>query len=540
MKKLALDNSDFEHLRNSDLLYVDKTPYIHHLLEEKGTYYFLSRPRRFGKSLFISTLENYFLGKKELFKDLYIYDKTDWEKHEYPVIRLNFSDIDSDKSKKEFEGAIIDYLDSRYAWRFNLKIETNTNLKNYLNRFILAIHHQTGKKVVMLIDEYDKPITDHIKDLQKIEDNQTVLRKLYDWLKNNPQHLRFVFLTGISKFAKMSVFSALSNVRDISEQEHFNGILGFTRSEIEVNFQEYLIAFAKKQATTVEEILKLLKFWYDGYSWNGEERVFNSYSILYVMHDKKFKNYWYGTGTPKLLIDFITRHSNYRATQKSAKTYENIRVEGEFFMSKELSELEIDHLLYNTGYLTINYKKKVGVLYEYYLNYPNYEVRWSFTSYLLNYFYKVPYNAIKLDANSLRLTLEQGDLEKSKQLIRRFFNNIPYELRKNTDEAYYHSLFQMLMMLIGVKAQSEESGSMGRADVILPFSSKVYIIEFKYAQSGTMKALLNKAIQQITDNQYAAAFEGDNRPILSLGIGFLEKKQKGKIAALEIDCLLKD
>lgn len=201
--------------------------------------------------------------------------------------------------------------------------------------------------------------------------------------------------------------------------------------------------------------------------------------------------------------------------------------------------MNVKHLLYNTGYLTIDKIKPVDIIKEYYLTYPNYEVRWSFTSYLLNYFYKLPYNETKLDANRLRSALQMSDMQQAISLVRRFFSNIPHELRKNTDEAYYHALFQMLMMLVGVRIKSEESGSMGRADIVLRLPKKVYIIEFKYGKSGKMDTLLNKAMQQIEDNQYAAAFEGDSRTILKLAIGFLEKPRKGKVSKLEIDYQLK-
>ena len=537
MKSLALDTSDFKHLRKTDLLYVDKTPYIQRLLDDRGTYYFLARPRRFGKSLFISTLKAYFEGQKELFEGLYIYDKTDWGKNQYPVIRMNFSKIDSDS--KEFEQAIIDYLHRNYGREYQVEQDViKTDIKNYFDELIYQIRQQTGKKVVLLIDEYDKPITDHITDTQKVEENQGILRKMYEWIKNSPEYWRLVFLTGISKFSKVSVFSALSNLRDISERDSFNAILGFTRLEVESNFEAHLLAFAKHYNKSVSEILDALQFWYNGYSWNNQERIFNPYSILYAMYDRKLQNYWYSTGTPKVLIDFITHRPFYQAVEKHAKEYENFRVESEFFRSKELSEVQIEHLLYNTGYLTINGQKLIGMIYEYHLTYPNHEVRWSFTSYLLNYFYKVPYDAIKLDANSLRIALQGGDMNKALGLIRRFFNSIPYELRKNTDEAYYHSLFQMLMMLIGVRIKSEESGSLGRADVVLQFPNKIYIIEFKYAQSGKMETLLKKAIEQIKTNKYAAVFKGDSRPVLCMGVGFLEKKRKRKVSELEIDYLL--
>ena len=542
MKALALSNSNFKRLRKTDMLYVDKTQEIYRMLEDKGTYYFLARPRRFGKSLFISTLEAFFEGKKELFEGLYIYDKIDWKKHgSYPVIRINFSLIKSGGSKEEFEQSIIDYLDNFYAITYGFE-RRYTNIKNYFLSLVAHIYRQTGRELVLLIDEYDKPITDHIADDSKIEDNQEIMRDFYDTVKNLNDYWKIVFITGISKFARVSVFSVLNNLTDLSEHEPFNNILGFNRSEIEYFFADHLQVFAEKEGKTVKELLEYLQFWYNGYSWDGVNRIFSPYSILSALYYQRIASYWYGTGTPKLLVDFIL-HRTYSKDETTlnqhAKTYENLRVESEFFQSKEIDQLNINHLLYNTGYLTINRTEKVNMVKEYFLTFPNYEVRWSFTSYLLHYFYKLPYDTTKLDANRLRAALQIEDMQKMIALIRRFFNNIPHELRKNTDEAFYHALFQMLMMLVGVRIKSEESGSMGRADVVLQLSDKVYIIEFKYGKSGTMKALLNKAMQQIEDNQYTAAFEGDNRSILKLAIGFLEKSRKGKVTELEIDYLLR-
>ncbi|MEZ4883358.1 MAG: AAA family ATPase [Chitinophagales bacterium] len=541
MKALALSNSDFKRLRTTDMLYVDKTQEIQRLLEDKGTYYFLARPRRFGKSLFISTLEAFFEGKKELFEGLYIYDKIDWEKHgNYPVIRLNFSLIKSGGSKAEFEESIIDYLENFYAIPYNFDRRYN-NIKTYFFALVTHIYRQTGKQIILLIDEYDKPITDHIADDKRIEDNQEIMRDFYDTIKNLPGYWRMVFITGISKFARVSVFSVLNNLTDLSEHDPFHAILGFTRSEIEHYFAPHLQAFAEKEGKTVAELLDYLQFWYDGYSWDGIHRIYNPYSVLSALYYQKIEGYWYGSGTPKLLVDFILHRTYHKNTpiNKNAKSYENLRVESEFFKSKELEQLNINHLLYNTGYLTIDKTKSVDIIKEYYLTYPNYEVRWSFTAYLLYYFYKLPYDEVKLDANRLRSALQLGDMPQAISLIRRFFSNIPHELRKNTDEAYYHALFQMLMMLIGVRIKSEESGSMGRADVVLRLPKKIYVIEFKHGKLGTMETLLNKAMQQIEENQYTAAFEGDKRRILKLAVGFLEKPRKGKVSELEIDYSLK-
>ncbi len=545
MKKLALDHSDFPRLRKDNCVYVDKTMHIARILEDKGMYYFLARPRRFGKSLFISTLESFFKGEKELFEGLYIDGKTDWKEHgSYPVIRMNFSQIDNKGTRKEFEYSIIDYLDTHYASLYDIQIKPYTNIKSFLSKLILGIYRQTGKPIVLLIDEYDKPITDHINNLEKASGNRDVLRDMYDWIKNAPSYWKLVFLTGISKFSKMSVFSVLNNIRDISEKEEFNETLGFTTEEIKNNFADYLLAFAQKEDKTVAEIMSYLKFWYNGYSWGGKDKIYNPYSLLYSLNDTSIYNYWYSTGTPKMLVDFITNATEYQNIKKHTSDYENLVRHKDFFNSIDLEDLTIEQLLYQTGYLTIDRVVSKNMLKTYYLNFPNHEVRYSFTANLLHHFYKVSFNTTKLNADQLRTAFQFGDLKLAKKLVRTFFNQIPHELRKNTDEAYYHSLLQMLLMLIGVEIKTEESTPLGRIDGVLRFPNRVYILELKYANKGTMETLLKEAILQINKNKYFEPFEKDSRPVTCLAIGFLEKKRKkGKqelTPELEIDFKLKD
>lgn len=291
MKALALTNSDFPDLRARDLMYVDKTQEVLRILEDGGTYYFLARPRRFGKSLFISTLEAFFQGKKELFEGLFIYDKVDWEKHsDSPVIRLNFSLIKSGGNKTEFEQSIINYLKVEYAIQYNFHFDFD-NIKTYFHALVAHIYRQTGKKIVVLIDEYDKPITDHIADDRKIKDNQEILRDFYDTVKNLPSYWKLVFITGISKFSRVSVFSVLNNLTDLSEHDPFHAILGFTHSEIKQYFAKHLKVFAEKEGKTIDELLGYLQFWYDGYSWDGNHRIYNPYSVLSALYYQKIASY---------------------------------------------------------------------------------------------------------------------------------------------------------------------------------------------------------------------------------------------------------
>ncbi len=539
MRPLPLDQPVFEKVRKGGFLYVDKTREIYRILEDKGTYYFLSRPRRFGKSLLISTLESLFLGKKELFEGLYIYDKIDWKTWgEYPVIRINFSEIYNAAGK--LEESIIDYLNIEYGSIYGLDIKA-TNIKTYVHQLFSTLYRKTGRGVVLLIDEYDKPITDYIGDFPTAFSNRDVLRDFYDAVKNLHRYLHFVFLTGISKYSRMSVFSVLNNLRDLSEKPHFNNILGFTEQEIRENLGTYVSKLSIKEEKTEAEILYALKHWYDGYSWSGEDKIYNPFSIINVCYDLKFSNYWYGTGTPKTLVDYITMHTQYQPIDIKAQLEdeEMQEVTDEFFKSSEIEDLTIKNLLFQTGYLTIKSIRKEGFRSLYTLDYPNHEVKWSFSAYLLHLFSRLPLNYVHPNAIHLRAALRLGDVKQAITLIRSFFERIPHELRKNTDESYYHSLIQILLTLIGIHMESERSAAKGRMDGCLIFSDKIYVIEFKYANQGTMDTLLNRAMSQIKQKNYMGAFTASEKSIFCLAIGFLEKKGKKKeVSELVIDYLL--
>ncbi len=299
MKKLPLSKSSFQRIIEEGYIYVDRTKEMYDLINY-SSYVFLSRPRRFGKSLLISTLEAFFQGKKKLFKGLWIEDKVEWK--EYPVIRIDFGDI-LYKNLDVFEEQM-----SIVVEKYEKLYEISTLSSHYagkIRELILGIYEKTGKEVVILIDEYDAPIARHITDLALATEYQNSLRDFYSILKARNNEIKFVFLTGISKFAKMSIFSVINLMKDVSLLKQFNSIVGFTSEDLRTYFKPYIHQFAQQEGITENELLGNMAHWYNGYSWDGKNKVFNPFSIVNVFKDLKFKNYWFETGTPTILMKLI-------------------------------------------------------------------------------------------------------------------------------------------------------------------------------------------------------------------------------------------
>ena len=356
---------------NSGAIYVDKTQFIVPLLERQASSnFFLSRPRRFGKSLFVSALEQVFLGNKDLFKGLYIYDKIQWDAYNYPVIRLSldrigFTDIGLEKALFEAVQRIADSQDiilksTSYSTRFSELIEN------------LYLKHQ--KKVVILIDEYDKPIINYVEkeDSTQAETNRNILKSFYGILKDNGQYLRFVFITGVSKFSKVSIFSDLNYFSDLTLDTRYATMCGFTEAEVRQYCPQGLIDLAEKENVTVEAIVDKIRFWYNGFSWNAEDFVYNPYSTMRLMDSLQFKNYWFETGTPTFLVKLLNKTYQYQL--------KDIKLNSSIYEWYDLKELDYLSIMLQTGYLT--FKKHLGE--DYYIaSYPNKEVENAFCEMLL-------------------------------------------------------------------------------------------------------------------------------------------------------------
>ncbi|MDR2344610.1 MAG: AAA family ATPase, partial [Planctomycetaceae bacterium] len=306
MKKLPIGIQTFDEIREENYLYVDKTEYIHRIVTT-GKVYFLSRPRRFGKSLTLSTLDALFQGRKELFEGLYVYDKWDWNK-KYPVIRIDWTLIKHDTTE-EIERSL----------SLRLKVIARNNDISLLSEYasdcfgelIEELYRKTGEKVVILIDEYDVPMLDVIgKPSEEIKAMQKALHDIYKVMKGADGYIKFIFLTGISKFSGLSIFSALNNVTDITLDEEYSALCGITQEELENNFSEYLPVMAEKLSKSREELLDDIRQWYNGYSWDGKTFVYNPFSTLLLFRSREFKNYWFDTGTPTFLIDLIKKRND--------------------------------------------------------------------------------------------------------------------------------------------------------------------------------------------------------------------------------------
>ncbi|MGB0930411.1 MAG: AAA family ATPase [Chitinophagales bacterium] len=538
-QKLPTTESGFEAIRQEGLLYVDKTKQMLTLLNT-GRYLFLSRPRRFGKSMLVNTLEALYQGKKHLFEGLYVYDKWEWK--EYPVIRVDFSSMSYNNTKELFEESIA--IRIKRAAQIH-KIGTSSEFyKELLSELILKLHKKIGQKVVVLVDEYDKPVTDFINDPIKAEENRKVLKEFYTSLKAEHNSLEKVFITGVSKLAKVSVFSGMNNVDDLSLMPELNDVVGLTQEDVESYFVDYLEALQQKfNFSSHEDLMKAVKHWYNGYSWDGINKIYNPYSIVHLCNRLEFKNYWYKSGTPTLLIDLIIQRARMedKALKKEPTAYENVKVTEEIFDAAELENLSVEGLLFQTGYLTITGTGYEDLTSYYMLNYPNHEVRWSFAAHIIQKYAKMPRHQIQTGALMMHRALRKFDKAMFLQLLRSYFAVIPYQLRESANEAYFHSLFQMVFTLIGIEMLSERSTIDGRIDGVIEFDDKLYIIEFKFARKGTVENLVKRALKQIKEKGYADAYTAKNKKVYLMGVGFLEKKEKGMAhTKLHIDCRIEE
>jgi hypothetical protein len=503
MKKLPIGISDFKELINENYIYVDKTEYIYNLINQ-GKYYFLSRPRRFGKSLLISTIRYLFEGQKELFKDLYIENKWNWSET-YPIIRISFAkDI---KNKQDLNDKIYQELEKNYL-KYSLKIPTkikdNTDL---FEKLIIKLSETKHKKIVILVDEYDKPILDLIENTKEAEDVRKELKALYSVLKNLDEHIKFVLITGVSKFSKVSLFSGLNQLEDISLNKDFGNICGYTQNELEFYFNDYL------KGLNLDEI----KQWYNGYYFL-QDTLYNPFDILLYLKNREFRSYWYKTGTPTFLIKLI-KQQKYDVTK-----LDNIILRENILEKFDLEEIRIEALMFQTGYLTIKevYQKEYGQ--EYKLGFPNKEVKISFNENILEFTIKeeVRYKLV----DEIITILKKEEIKKLKEKLEILISNISYMYLK--EEASYALAVFVLFYSSGLNVITEDNTSKGRIDLtIIVNNSIVYILEFKVIQNSKEKG---NAIKQILEKEYYKKYLNYEK-IYLIGIEF--DKTKKQIANFE-------
>ena len=512
MKTLPIGIQSFPKLIKENKIYVDKTKYIYELVKT-GNVFFLSRPRRFGKSLLISVFKELFKGNKELFEGLYIYDKWDWSETN-PVIHLDFAEINY-KTSLKLEADLLDLM-SETAKRHNIELTAN-NLISRFSQLIKQLHSITGKHVVILVDEYDKPITDSLSNKDVLSENKRILHDFYQVIKATDEHLKFVFLTGVSKFSGLSIFSAFNSVNDITVDDKYSAICGYTQEELEENFKDYIIKLSKELNLTYEEITASIKDWYDGYSWDGKISVYNPFSTLMLFDKKEFENYWFRTGTPTFLMELIRKHNRPQAFLDA------IELPGRAFESYDPDNLSVVPLLFQTGYLTIKSKKSSIKGIQYALDFPNNEVKESFFQYLLSSYTSYTPDIIPEMFDRTSRQLENLDSAGLQDSITALLANIPYQI-KGDSEAYYHSIFLIWLKTLGFDIQGEISTSSGRIDAVLKQDNYTVITEIKYSAEKEFEEMLEAAFKQIDDKKYYEAYLG--KKIILLAIAFNGKSVK--------------
>ncbi len=476
-KKLPISVQTFSEIIEKNCIYVDKTKEAYELINSYK-YVFLSRPRRFGKSLFLDTLREIFRGSKELFKGLFIYDKYDFEPH--PVIKISWAgDLKSLQGVKRW--ALHELRENQEI--LDIKCSEINDPSICFAELIEKAYKKYGKKVVILIDEYDKPILDNIEkeNLDVSRENREFLRGFYTIIKDSDEYIRFAFLTGVSRFSRVSIFSGLNNLVDISLDPRFAEICGFTHDNLENEFKEYL------ENVDLEEVRK----WYNGYNFLGKKKLYNPYDILlFIDKGYQFDNYWFQTGTPSFLIKML-KDRNYNVLE-----FENLKVGESILNSFDIDDLEVETIMFQSGYLTIKDVKRKGAKNIYTLTYPNLEVKMSFNDYLLNYLVDRPSRKEKIQIDLYDI-LEAGELDKLKNVLTSLYASVPYNYfihnKMYEYESFYAVVLYMYLAGTGIEVRVEDLTNQGRIDLIAIVLDKVCIFELK---------LNGEAIEQIEEKRY--------------------------------------
>ncbi|MGP1431683.1 MAG: ATP-binding protein [Treponema sp.] len=521
-RKLPIGIQSFKDLREKNFLYVDKTAYLSRLVNNSKVY-FLSRPRRFGKSLFLSTLAAYFLGQKELFKDLYI-EQAEEEQAvreqrsawlEYPVLYLDFN-----TGQYELTGALDEtlsyFLDTEEP-RYNLQKSGLSHAKRFTS-LIKAAYQQTGKQVVILVDEYDKPLLQTMGVNEELNDHyRNTLKAFYSVIKTCDQYIRFAFLTGVTKFSKISIFSDLNNLRDISMEEDYAGICGITQTELEETFQPDIQTLATRQTMDYPQALTTLKQWYDGYLFHpAGEGMYNPFSVLSALAKKEISSYWFGTGTPTFLVNFLKEahyyipdlDGNVELNQTGLETYRAVAQDA----------LPI---LFQAGYLTI--KKYISDLRLYQLGFPNDEVRYGFLENLLPAYSDLTLSQSGVWIGRFVQDIRKGNVDEFMERLKSIISSIAYDnfTAENLKlrEQNYQTAVYLVFKLMGQFVQTEVHCATGRADCVVKTADTVYIFEFKLSGNGSAEDALN----QIKEHRYAEQYKADSKKIVLIGSSFDEQ-----------------
>ncbi len=518
VNRYPIGQQNFREIRKDNAYYVDKTVFVEKIARSSSRYYFLARPRRFGKSLFLSTLEYFYKGERELFKGLYI-DSTNWDWEPYPVLRI---DLNTDRyADIGMLDGVLDRLFRNWEETYGVNIKDNGISQRFAS-ILEAAHRKTGKQVVILVDEYDKPLVGNLNEDDKFEHYRKKLASIYSNFKSSAEHIKLVFLTGVSRFSKLSVFSDLNNLNDITFDNEFADVCGITEKELNQYFQEGISDFASKLGVSFEEIKHLLKLNYDGYRFAEEgSDIYNPWSLLNCLSKRMIANYWSMTGSATVIAECL------RNIDADLEEILNTQCDMSSLSGLDLKNADPIALLYQTGYLTIKDADPSTGMVQ--LGIPNNEVKDDLSRVLLPLYVTTRRGTVEGKIRDLIASIRLGQPEKLMKTIEAFFAGISYEM-KMEDENNFQNAFYVLLTLIGANAKVEDRTSHGRIDLTIETPKYVYIIELKYDGSA------REALGQINEKHYAQKYQTDQRKIFKIGASFSSKTRTIGDVLIEEDC----
>ena len=505
--KYPIGIQTFAKIIDTGCVYIDKTKSIEKLMNSGGQIYFLSRPRRFGKSLLLSTLSSLFQGKKDLFKGLYIEDKIEWKS--YPVAHLSLNTVGILDDLEQGLHTIMEMAADKYEVKL-MRTSVGDKLKELIEKLA-----KIGP-VVLLIDEYDKPLISQIEHPEMLEKHRVILKSFYGVIKDLDDYLKFVFITGVSRFARVSLFSDLNNLTDISMHEDFCDICGYSESDMHHYFTEPIAKIAAGMNISTPELFEKVRKKYNGYNFYGKERMYNPWSVLNFLYSRQLDNFWFESGTPTFLTQIV---ANFQTS-----------IEGIVAEKSDLGKLSFDSnnlvpLLYQTGYLTIDEEIEAGL---FTLRFPNEEVSESFTHYLLTEYAHLQQGSVRYVAIKVRNALKAKDKDLLVSALNPIFASIPYQIFNKDKEVYYHSVMHLVFMLLHYNIASEVSTNVGRIDTILLEQNEIWIFEFKLDSSA------EEAFAQIIQKDYAGQYRNAGKVIYGVGVNFDSATKKIDEAKMEV------
>ena len=505
--KYPIGIQNFEKIRRDGYVYVDKTPWMWKMISE-GSYYFLSRPRRFGKSLMVSTLEAFFSGQRELFKGLYV-DTVEWDWQQFPIMHLDLN------AEKYTTPEALDHILDAHLSQWEKSYGKEDYEKSFGARFMGVMRRafeQTGRQVIVLVDEYDKPMLQAIGNDALQSEYRSTLKAFYGTLKSSDRYIKFAFLTGVTKFGKVSVFSDLNNLIDLSLDHRYTSICGISEIELHDYFDVDVAALAEANGLTKDECYERLRYDFDGYHFDVDAPgMYNPFSVLNTLSSQRFKDYWFETGTPTFLI-YQLKKTNYPL---EAMTQEELTVDT--LNSIEIVDENPLPLLYQSGYLTI--KRYDHEFRTYRLGFPNREVEEGFVKYLVPFYSPSKADQPLMYIGNFVKEVRTGNVEAFMQRVERFFDGGDYQVAGKA-ELYFQNTLWALFKLLGLYVDVERHTTDGRMDILMQTKDYVYILELKINQSADI------ALQQIEEKQYAKVFEGDGRTIYKIGVNFSSETRR--------------